>query len=267
MARLVDGYDRVPGWLGAPVARSVRLRHVVTAVDWCPGHVRVTARHPDGLVEIDARAAIVTLPISLLQEGVLGRGAVRFAPALPSAVREAASRVTMGHVARICLLFEKPLAELVGERKGRMLTRTSFIHARGVDVPVWWTSYPIRSGLMVGWAGGPVATALLAEPARVADRARVALASALGIDRRTIARHLVGTFTHDWRHDPFSRGAYSYPLVGGADAARTLSRSIRGTLFLAGEATDAEGRTATVHGAIATGYRAAAQASRSLSRG
>jgi len=39
---------------------------------------------------------------------------------------------------------------------------------------------------------------------------------------------------------------------------------VDGTLFFAGEATDAEGRTGTVHGAIASGRRAAAQVEKAL---
>jgi monoamine oxidase len=70
---------------------------------------------------------------------------------------------------------------------------------------------------------------------------------------------------HDWTRDPFSRGAYSYAMVGGSDAAATLSRPAHRTVFFAGEATDSEGRTGTVHGAIASGYRAARQVERALS--
>ena len=74
-----------------------------------------------------------------------------------------------------------------------------------------------------------------------------------------------GSWTHDWEHDLFSRGAYSYQMVGGVDAPAELARPLRGTLFFAGEATDPEGRTGTMHGAIATGERAAAEVARSLS--
>jgi monoamine oxidase len=266
MARLVDGYDRVPAWLAEPLGSALRLRHVVTAIDWQPGRVRVSARHPGGAVDIVARAAIVSLPISLLHEGVQGRGAVSFSPELPPATREAGSRLAMGHVARIGVLLDHPLAEIVGERRGALLGRTAFLHTSGEAVPVWWPQYPLRSGLMIGWAGGPAAMALLTEPRRLAERAIGSLVSALGLDRRTIARHLLGTFFHDWQRDPYSRGAYSYPLVGGADAAKRLSRPVRGTIFLAGEATDAEGRNGTVHGAIASGKRAASQAAHALGR-
>jgi uncharacterized protein with NAD-binding domain and iron-sulfur cluster len=41
------------------------------------------------------------------------------------------------------------------------------------------------------------------------------------------------------------------------DAAQALAAPVDGTLFFAGEATNVEGYTGTVHGAIATGLRAA----------
>jgi monoamine oxidase len=47
---------------------------------------------------------------------------------------------------------------------------------------------------------------------------------------------------------------------------KELAKPIQGTLFLAGEATDAEGRTGTVEGAIATGVRAAGQVKRAAKR-
>jgi monoamine oxidase len=69
---------------------------------------------------------------------------------------------------------------------------------------------------------------------------------------------------HDWVHDPLARGAYSYQLVDGADAPAALARPLGGTLFFAGEATDSEGATGTVHGAISSGRRAARQLLRAL---
>jgi monoamine oxidase len=81
---------------------------------------------------------------------------------------------------------------------------------------------------------------------------------------RTIAGLVTGFWMHDWVDDPFSRGAYSYPLVGGSDAAKILARPIQGTLFFAGEAMDSEMRSGTVHGAIGSGRRAARGVLRAL---
>jgi monoamine oxidase len=266
IARLVEGYDMVPSWLAWPVRRSVRLGQVVSSIEWSRGRARVSATGPDGAITtVSAKAAIVTIPISLLHGEARGRGAIAMSPEVP-AVRLAASRLAMGQVQRVGVLLDRPLVELLGERRRTQLATATFIQARGVEVPVWWTSYPLRTGLLIGWAGGPAAIALSGDPGRLASRALRSLADVFGVTSRFIDRHLVRTFVHDWTRDPFSRGAYSYPLVGGSDAATTLARPVAGTLFFAGEAADAEGRNGTVHGAIASGQRAAAQVRRALGR-
>jgi monoamine oxidase len=183
------------------------------------------------------------------------------------AIRAASSRVAMGHVRRVAIVLDRPITELLDDARRARLARTAFVQARGAVVPVWWTSYPFESPLVIGWAGGPAAMALDRLGAALPDRALASLADSWGIDLRRLRRHHVRTLTHDWARDAFSRGAYSYPMVGGSEAAQALARPVRSTLFFAGEATDAEGRTATVHGAIASGYRAAAQARRVLGRG
>ena len=63
--------------------------------------------------------------------------------------------------------------------------------------------------------------------------------------------------SHNWHADPFARGAYSYAGVGGSEAGTELAVPVDGTLFFAGEATQSDGQNATVHGAIASGARAA----------
>ncbi len=75
-----------------------------------------------------------------------------------------------------------------------------------------------------------------------------------------LAAQLEARYFHDWQRDPFTRGAYSYALAGHAGSHAALAAPIAGTLFFAGEATEPTGHCATVHGAIATGRRAAREA-------
>ena len=72
-----------------------------------------------------------------------------------------------------------------------------------------------------------------------------------------LARLLEAEYFHDWQSDPFSRGAYSYGRVGADGAQEALASPVENTLFFAGEATDTTGHNGTVHGAIASGIRAA----------
>jgi monoamine oxidase len=84
------------------------------------------------------------------------------------------------------------------------------------------------------------------------------LARALGYPRQRLEDLLESWRTHDWRRDPYSRGAYSYVGVGGLPAQRALARPCEGTLFFAGETTEPE-EMGTVAGAIASGQRVARQ--------
>jgi monoamine oxidase len=81
----------------------------------------------------------------------------------------------------------------------------------------------------------------------------------LGLSVQDLARRLEATYLHDWQSDPFSRGAYSYGKVGADGAQEELGWPVEDALFFAGEATDVSGNNGTVHGAIASGRRAAAE--------
>ncbi len=62
-----------------------------------------------------------------------------------------------------------------------------------------------------------------------------------------------------WSTDPFALGSYSYLAVGATPEDRAVLRApIAGRIHLAGEATD-EDHPSTVHGAFASGRRAAAE--------
>ena len=112
---------------------------------------------------------------------------------------------------------------------------------------------------LTGWSGGPAASRLteLNEEA-IVETAIADLAKGLGVDRRKPLARLVDGRVFNWQADPFSRGAYSYAAVGGAEAGKELAQPMADTLFFAGEATD-DLLPATVAGAIRSGYRAAQQ--------
>ena len=70
---------------------------------------------------------------------------------------------------------------------------------------------------------------------------------------------LIEMYCHPWRSDPMARGGYSYTPVGMATMPQLLAAPLAGTLFFAGEATDSKGEQGSVHGAIASGKRAAVE--------
>jgi monoamine oxidase len=268
MARVLDGYDRVPQRLAATVGEHIALETVVTRIAWRRGDVRLTSMRQDGSVDsVRARAAIVTVPLGVLLAPSGELGSIAFEPAIDRVLAHARG-LAMGSVLRITLRLHERFWEDLPIRlpRGTSLNALSFLHTRDEDVPVWWTTHPIRAPLIVGWAGGPRATRLLnCSVSEIERRAVLSLARQLAVDVRTIRRVVEHVWTHDWDHDPFTRGAYSYGLVGGIDAPRHLARPVEQTLYFAGEAADPEGRLGTVNGAIATGVRAAKACVRALS--
>jgi monoamine oxidase len=124
--------------------------------------------------------------------------------------------------------------------------------------PTWWTSNPLPFPILTGWAAGRYARNLAQlNHDQVINRALESLAVIFEIEIMRLRGLLQRGFTYDWDADPFSCGAYSYAAVGGNGAARDLAAPLANTLFFAGEATNSEGHNGTVHGAIATGKRAA----------
>jgi monoamine oxidase len=64
----------------------------------------------------------------------------------------------------------------------------------------------------------------------------------------------------DWTKVPYIRGGASYIKPGGSNADRiSLSESVNGKVFFAGEATDIAGDAGTISGAIQSADRAASE--------
>jgi monoamine oxidase len=89
------------------------------------------------------------------------------------------------------------------------------------------------------------------------EAATASLVAIFGPAARHESERILGAYHHDWITDPYARGAYSYGGIGAQEARTALAEPVAGTLMLAGEALAEAGRTATVHGALMTGRRAA----------
>ena len=269
IGRILGGLDGVPSWLASGLTNRVRLSTAVTSVVWDERGARLELRRGDGAPadDVEARAVIVTVPLGVLRASADETGAIRFAPAL-DAKRPALETLEMGSVVRVALRMRERFwaTERFAKRLGdEGLDRLTFLNGSDHDFPVWWTTYPVHSPLLVGWQGGVRARRLSERSVgEIIGAAVRALAGIFHMPRRRIDGMIDGMWTHDWEHDPHTRGAYSYARVGGADSSGKLAQPLRGTLFFAGEATDSDVRNGTVHGAIATGRRAAAQVRRAL---
>lgn len=249
--RVLGGYTGIIEHLSARLRAAggaIELNTVATKVEWASGRVVVHA--VDGRAaprEFQGVAAVITLPLGVLQSET-GPGAVRFEPELVEK-RIALKSLVMGPVVKLLLRFGEPFWEQVDEQLG-------FFHDPAGWFPTWWTTLPVRTTVLTGWAGGPAAERLAGgETSQIIERGLEDL-DRFFTSAAPVASLLAAAEVCDWQADPLARGAYSYVGVGGSDAPQMLAEPLAGTLFFAGEATHA-GMNGTVSGALASGYRAA----------
>ena len=278
--RVRGGYDQVPKYLARKFTEAggqLSLSTQVESVEWSEGRVALKCAVQGRASTFDASKVVVTVPLSLLQ-----RRSLAFDPE-PEAIWKAAGEMRMGNVSRDVLLFTErvwasshPTDGDLSERKlpggnvsradlsggnadlANALRRMGFLFSFESLPPVWWTEFPEESRILTGWTGGPRSETWKSAGERV-TAIHHALSKIFGMAGRDLEAVLEGHFSHDWRSDPFSYGAYSYVAAGGMDASERMGVPVKDTLYFAGEHTDTSGHWGTVHGAMRSGLRVAEQ--------
>jgi monoamine oxidase len=264
---LREGYDRVPAFLRERCEAAgvgMELETEVRAVRWRRGEVEVRAviRNRDGDLSgsigtmgreavFRAQACVITLPL-----GVLQARDVAIDP-MPAPAQQAMDQLAMGAARRLVCVFEEPFWT------GRF-SRMSFAFLEGdlsdsAFLRTWWTRHPDPAPMLTGWVGGPRAAAPIADREAFTRKAIASLAAAFGLEADALWSKLRSWHLYDWQADPYSRGAYSYAPQGALQASALLAEPCEETLYFAGEHTDTAGHWGTVHGALASGLRAAEQ--------
>lgn len=216
---------------------DVRTQAVVTLVEQNDERVRVTTT--DGAV-FCAQDVVVTVPL-----GVLQSGDVRFDPPLVAPVAGAVERLGMGVYDKVFLRFPSTFWDAwVIRQQG----------PAGTDWHSWYdmsrvTGEPVLAAL-VGGDGARRLETLTDE--EVVAEGMAALRRMYGPDVPTPDAVRVTR----WAADPFARGSYSYLHLGASPDDHDLLGTPSGRVQLAGEATWSDD-PATVHGALASGLRAA----------
>ncbi|HEY8383850.1 MAG TPA: NAD(P)/FAD-dependent oxidoreductase [Microvirga sp.] len=233
----------IAGGLGAYVARlaqglPVRLGAPVRAVDWSGAGVRIET----AFGTLRARAAIVTVPMAVLQEG-----GVRFTPVLPAATEAAIHGFTQGVYEHVVLHWPgspfrgaDKLATLIGGRHEPPGLLTAI---DGTPFHFFELDQPHAAGL-----DGRDRDA----PARLA---RAVLAEHFG---HRALRGLSSPHATVWRHDPWSRASWAVVPPGHAGARAALREPVGERLWFAGEALSRL-QWGTVGGAFEEGTRAAGE--------
>lgn len=217
---VVNGYGRLVNWLMErlrALSVEVLFERPVQTIEWRSGHVAIDT------ATSSAEAAVITIPLGVLQAQPDDRGTMTFRPDVPNH-RAAATRLAMGSVVRITFRFRTAFwQESLPAAGGEAITDLSFLHARDERFPTWWTAYPLNAPLFTGWVGGPAATEVAQCPCDEQQALAVrSLASATGLSESAVKDQIVSTHHHDWQRDPFARGAYSYVPVNGLEAINAV---------------------------------------------
>ncbi len=243
----------------------IHLNRIAESIRWSRGKVEVSGHAAKKQFKYTAPRVLITVPLGVLLASPREKGALRFHPQLPSPKQKALGKLAMGHVLRITLQFKERLWENVHPHgnasnapSDKTLSDLSFLFSDDQWFPTWWTKMPAKLPIITGWAPFKCADRLSGHNSRfVVDKAVTTLSRIMNFPKKNLADQLEEAYFHDWQSDPFSMGAYSYVKVGGKNASGVLGKPIEQTLFFGGEATDTSGHTGTVHGAIASGKRAA----------
>lgn len=262
--RVASGYKVFPEFLLQTSGLSesqLRLNTVVTAVHWRPGHARVEGRSTltDANFYIESGRVIVTVPLGVLNAHENQVGKIVFNP-VPADITNALESLEFGNVTRLVFRFKAAWWET-----HEHLSDAGFWLSKERLFPTWWTTLPMRTPLLTAWSAGPHTDELLRKPkAFLVSRALEDLSRISKLEVSHLQQQLDKVHFHDWHADPYSRGAYSYVRAGAFRNRAALGLPVENTLFFAGEGTELNGHGGTVHGARATGHRAAQQVFESL---
>jgi len=243
--KVMGGYSRIIDRLQAELRGKIRLDAPVKETVWAEGIVGVYYNDRGLTSSVTGRSLISTLPI-----GVLQAETIKITPPLPPWKLDAINAFEMGQVVVVPMQFSTPFwRDKIPEPGG-------WIGDSG-RIQLWVPHSQSRGGSSIlGWFTGNAAKRLSGlgeEPGmqQVMDW----LSQASG--ETGLANLLTWHRFQDWQKEPYTLGSYSFPRPNGGEQREPLQRNVSDTLFFAGEATAPAPHYQTVHGAYASGKRAA----------
>lgn len=235
-------YVRLLDPLLGVVKDSLRFGATVARIEW--GGPKACVRLAGG-GQLTADAVVFTGSVAVLREG-----GPEFVPVLPAEKREAVAAVGMDGGMKILMKF----------RKRFWPDDMYFLHS-DTFLPQFWNPGKGRGGrahVLTAFVSGTRADFLRHLEVDLVEFALGELDRVFG--ERVATSNFKESYVADWTTEPFIRGLYSFPSAQTEPRHReALAASLGGKLFFAGEATDTEGHSGTVHGAIASGRRAAGE--------
>ncbi|MDO5658424.1 MAG: FAD-dependent oxidoreductase [Paracoccus sp. (in: a-proteobacteria)] len=239
-AIFANGYQDLTNYLARGL--NVRLGHVVNEIDSTMPEIRIMTNRGSFIAD----RVLVTVPL-----GVLKAGAIRFVPALSDRKMVAINKLGMGHFNKCYLYFPN---QFWPQEDWMEYVPPLSQHGQWSQ----WLNLARLTGkpILLGFNAGGFARQI--EDWDDAEIVASAMARLKLIFGNNIPDPVDFQITR-WGQDPYSLGGYSFHTVGSSPAIRDdLAAPISDRVFFAGEATHKQ-MFATVHGALLSGQRAAAE--------
>jgi monoamine oxidase len=229
-------FDFIDTQIAAGVKDKITLNTVVKSIDYSQDTVVVIE---EGGAVYTADRVIVTVPISLLK-----LDEIVFYPTLPSAKKDAFSKIGMGAGMKVFLKFSSKFYDenIIGGAVCAAYAEEN-IGKKGTDAVLLAFIMGEQAAYLSGLGND---AAITAELLQELDSMYDGQATSLFLNSRVI----------DWTTRPFIKGAYSFSTVGMGNAREIAAQSLQDKVFFAGEAMNVTGHHQTVHGAVESGYSA-----------
>jgi monoamine oxidase len=218
------------------------LNHQVKSVDWSSGFVGILVN--DRSV-FRMEKLVVCLPLPALSHAAPPAEIIHFSPALENKT-EAFRRIGYGTVIKIILIWNEAFWK-------PRIPDALFIFS-DTFIPTWWTRYPQDLPLLTGWLGGPQAKQVSDKSDEyLLEQALESLSKIFTISPEALKLKLKDFRIFNWKNEPWSRGAYSYALVGTDAAKNTYRQPVENRIYFAGEACYQGPYPGTVEAAVISG--------------
>lgn len=252
--RVTGGYVTLLNYLAGECKANggeILLNAIVKHIYWEPGKVSATTTDETAY---HAQRIILAVPLGILKASEGETGAIAFHPPL-KAHTKAIQQMGFGSVIKILLEFDEAFwySEETEQRIGRSLENMGYLLSQE-EIPTWWTQFPDRSNVFIGWIGGPDAEAKkeMADE-EILIQGLQSLANIFRLNLDELQLRLKNWQVMNWTAKPFTRGSYAYDTVNAAACRNTLNTPIEGTLFFAGEYLYEGTAMGTVEAALTSG--------------
>lgn len=225
----------------------------VTQIDYSGEHIKVTDASQ---VNRFYDRLIITVPLSILKIKAGQNYGITFVPELPYRKKDAMEQLGMDAGVRIILklnarFWNQDSKSIYSDGK---YGRFDVVHEDNIS-NIFILSSTIQGRFAEEYLN-------LKNEQEIIDDIKTEWRNKIGLGA---ANSIIDHKVEFWAKNPYIQGTFSYHKVGGGIENRVeLARAIDDRLFFAGEATNTENNSGTVHGAIDTSVRAVQQVVKTL---